>query len=352
MPNIASRARRAAEPTLGPTPPHRSRSRATMAVAVLLVGVAVGAVAVSILDRRGESGAGAATADLFATEHIVFRSLQSGPDHGRIAYVEPHDPTSTRRLADPRCIRVAAAAHRAVCLRPGATPLQPYEVVELDQKLNPTGDHALNGVPSRARVAPDGRHFATTTFVSGHNYISLGFSTETLIYRVGGEVVANLEKFSFLINGEQDESVDRNIWGVTFSADSNTFFATVASRGRTYLTRGDLTKHTLTALRDNAECPSLSPDGRRIVYKKRVDPVADRAWRFHSFDLATGTETPLGETRSVDDQVAWLDSEHIMYAVPKAGEGGAADIWSAPLDGGEPKLLIPDADSPTLVGTT
>jgi hypothetical protein len=319
--------------------------------AILLVGIAVGAIVVGLLGRAG--GAAGATADpgLFKSEHIVFRSLEPGRDEGRIGYVAAADPAATRKLAEPRCLRVAAAADRALCLRSGRTPAQPYEVVALDDRLSEVGDEPLNGVPSRARVAPDGRRFATTVFVSGHNYISLGFSTETVVYERDGEAIGNLEQFTFLINGEKDESVDRNVWGVTFAADSNTLFATVAAGGRTYLARGDVEKRTLTALQDNAECPSLSPDERTVVYKKRVDPAADEAWRFHALDLETGEETPLGERRSIDDQVAWLDDERVMYAVPsRAGKRAAADVWVAPIDGGRPRLLIPNADSPTLVG--
>ncbi|TDD37576.1 hypothetical protein E1287_08360 [Actinomadura sp. KC06] len=329
-----------------------NRSRVTLALAVLLVGVAAGTVLTAVFGREGESAAGEAGPGLFRTEHIVFRSLKRGPDQGRIAYVPP-DAARSRVLAGPRCLRVAAEAGRAVCLRDGGVPGRPYEIVRLNDRLKEAGDEPLAGVPSRARVAPDGRHFASTVFVSGHNYISLGFSTETMVYDgKNGRPLANLEHFTFLVNGVKDGSVDRNVWGVTFAADSNVFFATVAVSGRTYLARGDLSRRTLTALRENAECPSLSPDQTRVVYKKRVSETSQDAWRFYAFDLRNGREWPLGETRSVDDQVAWLDGERVMYAVPKSGEGRTtADIWTAPLDGGKPRLLIPDADSPTLVGT-
>lgn len=319
----------------------------TRALAILLVGVAVGAVVMAILGRTGGSAAGSVDSGLFESGHVVFRTLASGADKGRIAYVEARRPGGARKLAEPRCLRVAAAGKGAVCLRNGSTPAQPYEVAELDERLNEVGDEALNGVPSRARVAPDGRHFATTVFVSGHNYISLGFSTETVVYERDGKQVGNLERFTFLINGKKDDSVDRNVWGVTFTEDSRTFFATVAASGRTYLARGDVRTRTLTALKENAECPSLSPDQRTVVYKKRVNPTADRAWRFHALNLETGEERPLGEKRSVDDQVAWLDNKHVMYAVPRRS---TADIWVAPIDGGAPRRIIRDADSPTLVG--
>ncbi|MFI0418254.1 hypothetical protein [Spongiactinospora sp. 9N601] len=321
-------------------------------LAVLLVAVAGGTVLTSVLSRSGTSAAGTADPELFEERHIVFRSLRPGPDLGRVGYVRAGEEQAGRRgLAGPHCLRVAAAGRQAVCLRAGRAPGRPYEVAALDEGLAETADEPLSGVPSRARVAPDGRHFATTVFVSGHNYISLGFSTETIIYQRDGKVVGNLEDFTFLINGKQDRSVDRNVWGVTFAADSDRFFVTVAASGRTYLARGDLATRTLTAIQDNAECPSLSPDQTKIAYKKRVNDTSQDAWRFHWLDLSTGREHPLGESRSIDDQLAWLDDEHLMYAVPKAAGGRTtADIWVAPLDGGPPRTLIPDADSPTVVG--
>lgn len=327
------------------------RTYVTVFVVAAVVGVAAAAIVIGVTETRGDTAATATSSQLFTEPHIVFRSLEHGTDFSRLSYVAADDPDGDRNISEHRCLRVAAAATSAVCLRSGGNPAQPYEVALMDANLEVAEDEALNGVPSRARMAADGEHYASTVFVSGHNYISLGFSTETIIYQTGGELVGNLEDFTFLLNGEENDNVDRNIWGVTFAADSNTFFATVATGGRTYLAQGDVSARTLTAVRENAECPSLSPDGTTVVYKKRVSPSADEAWRFHAFDLETGEETELGETRSVDDQVAWLDDEHIMYAVPKTGDGpSSADIWVAPIDGGEPDLLIPDADSPTVVG--
>ena len=52
----------------------------------------------------------------------------------------------------------------------------------------------------------------------------------------------------------------------------------------------------MTALRTDAECPSLSPDGSRLVYKKRLGNPDPGVWRLASLDLATGVETVLAET--------------------------------------------------------
>jgi Tol biopolymer transport system component len=104
----------------------------------------------------------------------------------------------------------------------------------------------------------------------------------------------------------------------------------------------------VTVLRENVECPSLSPDGTKIAFKKASGASTARKWRFTVLDLRTGVETPLPETRSIDDQLAWLDDEHLMYGVPR-GSSGRTDVWVSPLTGGTPRLLVPDADSPSVV---
>ena len=138
-----------------------------------------------------------------------------------------------------------------------------------------------------------------------------------------------------------------NFWGVT-SASDDAFYAPLGTKGKTYLVRGSVAARTVTVLRENAECPSLSPDGTRIAYKKASGPSTARRWRFTVLDLASGVETPLPETRSIDDQRAWLDADHLLYGVPR-GDSGRTDVWVAPLAGGSPSVLVPDADSPAAV---
>lgn len=325
----------------------------TLVLAALLVGVAVAAVLNSVVGHRGHSAATEADDDLFTSPHIIFRSLQPGPDYQRIAYVPAVKPGSQPRLTSQRCLRVAAAAQRAVCLRASLSPASPYDVVLLDDRLNETGQQPLGGIPSRARFSADGQRWATTVFVSGHSYSSIGFSTETVIHEQPDASGANLEDYALMLNGNRNTAADRNIWGVTFAADANTFYATAATGGNTYLVRGDIHARTLTTLRDNVECPSLSPDQRTIVYKKLVDPSVPGVWQLHALDLASGQDTRLGERRSVDDQVAWLDSEHVMYAINEVHDNRpSADIWLAPINADPPRILVHDADSPTVVGVT
>ena len=64
----------------------------------------------------------------------------------------------------------------------------------------------------------------------------------------------------------------------------------------------------------------------------------------------TGREWLLdAETRSIDDQIEWLDATHVLYGVPRSGSG-VTDVWVAPIDGGGPaRVFIPAAESPAVV---
>jgi len=111
------------------------------------------------------------------------------------------------------------------------------------------------------------------------------------------------------------------------------------SAGKQYLVEGDVEARTARVIHEGVECPSLSPDGRRIAFKKRHD----RQWQMSVLELASGRETPLAETRGVDDQVEWLDDRRILY-------GLQGDIWVVPADGsGKPRGYLADALSPAVV---
>jgi Tol biopolymer transport system component len=203
----------------------------------------------------------------------------------------------------------------------------------------------LEGIPSRARISPDGRYGSVTMFVTGHSYAVAGaFSTATTIIDLSsGRALANLEEFTVTRDGRQVTAIDVNYWGVTFSpADSDTFYATLATGGRTYLLEGSISGQTARTIHDNVECPSLSPDGTRIAYKSRTDSEST-PWRLTVLDLATMRETPLAETRSIDDQAEWLDNDRVLYGLDN-------QVWSVPADGsGRPERFAASADSPAAV---
>jgi len=147
--------------------------------------------------------------------------------------------------------------------------------------------------------------------------------------------------------------VDRNFWGVTFARDDDTFFATASTGGTTWLVKGSFAARRMDSLRTDAECPSLSPDGTKVAYKKRLGSTKTGQWRLAVLDLACGQETLLAETRSVDDQVEWRNDQQLLYAMSRQGaEGTISDVWSVPADGsGAPAVFISQASSPAVVTT-
>ncbi len=194
------------------------------------------------------------------------------------------------------CERVAFAGGRGLCMVANRGAITTYKVVVFDQAFHQVSSVDLAGLPSRARVSSDGRYGATTTFVTGDSYAGANFSTRTELYDMrSGKSLGNLEQFTARRNGQVIDAVDRNLWGVTFAADSNTFYATLSTGGTQYLARGDVAARTLTVLRSGVECPSLSPDGTKIAFKKRVSgPLGRVEWRLSVLDVDDAGRSPAG----------------------------------------------------------
>ncbi len=277
---------------------------------------------------------------------LVFRSMAWGPHRDELSTVPADQTTAVRTASGVRCLRFYAAAGTGICLQAVHGALQDtYRAVVLDAQLHELRSFPAAGIPTRSRVSPSGRLAAWTVFVSGDSYGGLDFSTRTSIVDTGDwRLEENLETFTVLKDGHPYHAQDINIWGVTF-ADDNAFYATLATGGQTYLVHGDLAARTLTTVHQNVECPSLSPDGTRIAYKKRIAGAsADAPWRLYVLDLRTGAESPVAEQRSVDDQVVWSDDGTLVYAL--AGDSGS-DLWTVRADDTSvPVKLLPAALSP------
>jgi hypothetical protein len=282
---------------------------------------------------------------------IVFRHTGLDNRYGLVAMVPLSDPGGPRTFTDLACDRVYATATDESCLQVKRGVTTKYDLLQLDRNWNVVEQNSLPGIPSRTRLSPDGTLVADTTFVSGHSYMQIGFSTATEIRHFDGTSYGNLEQFTLVINGKTVDPVDRNIWGVTFASDDNTFYATVGTGGKTYLVKGSLADRTLTSIHENAECPSLSPDGTHVAYKVNVGHGSTTFWTPAVLDLRTGVQTLLtGETRNIDDQVEWLDGHTLLYGVPRTDQAGVEDVWSIHTDAtATPHLLIKDAWSPAVV---
>lgn len=334
---------------------HRARVMTFVMVAATVTTCAgvYAAVAATRISVRADAPPAVAVTGVEALDsapRVVFRNTEVGSKYGLVSIVSVADPGGPRAFTRVACDRVYATLSAATCLRTRRGIVTKFEAMQLDADWTTVKTWALPGIPSRTRLSSDGTLMATTSFVTGHSYMQVGFSTDTEIRGVGGRDYGDLEKFTLKIDGKVVNPVDRNIWGVTFGPDDETFYATVATGGNAYLVRGSLTSRTLTALREGAECPSLSPDGTHVAYKRDIGGSTPH-WRIAVLQLATGREITLnGEARSVDDQVEWFDESTLLYGLPRPDAAGVSDIWKINTNrGAEPSLFIKQAWSPSVV---
>lgn len=326
--------------------------RRTLAfVALLAACTAVAAVTVALAVSGSpkpvavEQSAPATRSAFPPRPYVVYRALDRSRGAASFGVLAVREANGSPRLLGLQCERVYAVARAGICLARKQSLTGSYEARILGPDLRVRTSIKLSGVPSRARVSADGRYGASTTFVSGHSYAKPGaFSTQTTLFDMRrGKRITDLERFKFETrDGSRIDAPDVNLWGVTFARDSDRFYATLATGGRTHLIEGSMRDRSGRVIHDNVECPSLSPDGTRIGYKKLVgkDPAV---WRFHVLDLATGRETPLAEERPIDDQLEWLDDDNLLY---RSGE----QVWTVPADGsGTPRRYLAQADSPAVV---
>jgi len=335
------------------------RSLIVLAAAAVVTVSIVGVVVADRLVDRSTGMKASSAARAVAAQAVIGKLVVVGAGAEAMGEVERVDADGDRTGLGVRCLRGYLAGAMLACLRVGDGPTAGYEAAVYDASRVIAGPVSgpistadllaripLPGVPSRVRVSASGRLIAWTTFVRGDSYAPGDFATRTGVYDLqSGSLLTYMESFATTVDGRPWHRADTNIWGVTLADNDRTFYATLGSAGRTWLVRGDLRKHTLRSVHPNVECPSLSPDGHRVAYKKRIGDV----WRLTVLDLATGAETPLAEPASVDDQATWLDGQTVLYSRPAQGRPGA-DIWRVPADGtGTPSIYLAAASSPAMI---
>ncbi|GAA3458426.1 PD40 domain-containing protein [Saccharothrix longispora] len=313
--------------------------RTVLAVSAIVLVAAAGGVYLTAVAREDRPVAAATAA---RSGDLLYVELADG--RSRVEQLSLADP-SARSATDQACQRFYRAAGTTVCLKlAGPGPTYAAEISRAGEVVRTV---PLPGIPSRAKVSGSGQVVSWTSFVTGDSYsVPGGFSTRTGFFDLrSGELVESLEGFAADVEGRPRTAQDVNYWGLTVGADDRTFYATLASGGLTWLVKGDLVDRGVRSLRRDAECPSLSPDGTKVAYKKRIGRLGP--WDLAVLDLATGTELRLPGTAGVDDQATWLDADRLAFAaVPKDAKQAAVHL--VPADGSAPAtVLVPDATSPS-----
>jgi hypothetical protein len=342
---------------------HRSSDRRVVVLFVLLCAVVAAGIAGYTMFSRARRAPAAVTgpppiddpgrlAQLRQQPHLLFRNTLLGASYGRVALVPLDAPEGARYATPLACDRVHVTREAGLCLQASRGVLTTYKALSFNRAFQTRHTFNLPGAPSRARTSPDGSAAASTVFVSGDSYAAASFSTRTTIYDFGsGRRAGDLEEFRVQRNGQPFKQADFNFWGVTFASNADRFYATLATGGVLYLVEGSVSRRDMRIVREGIECPSLSPDLTRLVFKSRATEHGRRVWHLRVLDLNTLSEVAVNEPRSVDDQAEWLDTDHVLYGLSRDLAGtGTSDIWVARADGtGTSRVFVRDATSPSVV---
>jgi hypothetical protein len=245
--------------------------------------------------------------------HVTFLSTRTDAP-GHVGFAALDNTGAISLLNAPECERSHFGKEIGLCLVLNRESMEPRAfALILDRHFQPLARFPMAGLPIRARVSHDQRYAAATVFVTGENYASEDFTTRTTIIDLAArKPIANLEEFAVERNGHPFHEVDFNFWGVTFFQDGNRFYATLGTHGQRLLVEGDIARKVLRVVGSDVECPSLSPDEHHIVFKRKLKGAP--GWGLWTEDLRTGdTWAITDEGQDIDDQVEWLDNEHVIY---------------------------------------
>lgn len=304
-----------------------------------------------LIETSGDRASATSAAEAgLGSSRLYFRYTGMDENYGRVAFLEGADSNPVFRPG-LSCQAVHASADKGICLSADRGVITAFQAHVFDTESHEViGQFSLSGTPSRTRVSPDGRYAASTVFVKGHAYSTIGFSTQTMLYDVDAmSVIADLETFKVTRRGAEFSNTDFNFWGVTFTPDSRQFYATLSTGDEHLLVQGDIAARTMAVIHEGVECPSLSPDGTRVAYKRRSTAPGGVRWSLHVLRLDDKTDIALADDRSIDDQLEWLNDEQVLYSVPDESSPAVTNVWTARADGsGDSTLFLASAYSPAI----
>jgi hypothetical protein len=314
-----------------------------MASSMALLAALVGSLVVSLQVGEGRSSGGATRRrHPTAPPFVLFRTLAPPEAHGHVALLRLDPPEGPRLLTTLSCLRVHYAAGGGVCVvNETVKTVSMHAAYAFDGTLARGRRIALAGVPTRVRVAPNGRHAAITTYQEEETPEGERLAIDSIVVDLRtGRTLADLRQFRLDNDGLPPIARPIDVSSVAFERDSDRFFAAVASSSEHYLVAGSISERRMTAIRTGVASESLSPDGQQLVVKKMGE---HGFWRLAVIDLRTWHERQLVHERSVDDQVEWLDNDHVLY---HDADENSSSLWMLPVDGvNGPRLFVRDAVS-------
>ncbi|MBI1889823.1 MAG: PD40 domain-containing protein [Burkholderiales bacterium] len=248
---------------------------------------------------------------------LVRNTTRDAPSRIDLVLFDPiTKEVNSRRPTSLACDRVHLGRERIFCLGIPKKPGQagPADFTVTDFSLHPLfAGNVPGGITvSRARVSPDGAYAAGTMFVTGHSYGTDTFSTEAMIIELKQKKLSlpPLEYWDTRQDNARVSARDLNLWGITFHPKNpDEFYVTAAFGKKTYLAKGRIGARRIDIVKAGIECPSFSPDGTRLAFKKKIGGE----WMPAVLDLASMRETVFKESRSIDDQIEWLDNHTLVY---------------------------------------
>jgi hypothetical protein len=101
---------------------------------------------------------------------ILFRNGIPDKTFGKVALAPLADPDATRAVSSLSCDRVYYADGRGLCLTATGGFSSRYVAKIFDSNFHVLHQLRIQGLPSRARVSPDGLLGSSTVFVNGDSY--------------------------------------------------------------------------------------------------------------------------------------------------------------------------------------